>query len=344
MPFKYGGTTLTDVKYNGVSLTKVTYNGTVVYEPFIYYGFEDDNNTYRYNINLSSSIQSQNLGIYDNVQEIKTDGNHIFFYSENSGRIHKVEKNLPSTQIAQTGSTIDVADNSSVSGFSPTIFIDGTDLYSTGSSDTRLTRYLTSNLSIAQSGTRSFPDDITQILVDNTHVYVACANRSQIFRILKSNLSGSLEASVTLVGIIHSIAQDNDYIYGVGRDSRAFIKIPKATFTSSSNIINFNTGFANEPVTQTSMCAVDNNNFYHIVRETGNSCLRRTDLVGLNQTNSTYSFNSRPRRMQLFGNKIFVGCENARIVIFDKSNFNSGTEYIVNNPSSTADINGFLID
>jgi hypothetical protein len=343
MPLKLGATTLNHVKYNGVELTKVTYNGTVVYEPFIYYGFSNDPNLYKYNINLSTLVATGNgngFQFYDDVLNIKSDASFLYIFSETTNRIHKIQKTIPASQVAQTSVTFDMVSRESL------LFIDGTNFYSMNSTNQRrLSRFLTSTMAVAQSGSSTFAAKITGIMVDATHVYASVEDGSRFYRIDKNNLSASIQTSGGSFSLTGAWTMDNNFIYGVRDNGGTFYRQPKSTFTSSTGTLSININSNIDEVDFSYMCAVDATHFYYVGKDNNNQGhLTRTNLSGGEVTNSTFVFPEIPNIIQLFGNKIYIGCDNRTIVIMDKSNINSGTTTQVANPTPNADIFGFLVE
>ena len=344
MPFKYGGTTLTDVKYNGVSLTKVTYNGTVVYEPFIYYGFLGDPNLYKYNINLSTLLATgngNNFSFYNRITNIKSDASFLYIYSGTTNRIHKIQKTIPTSQVAQTSVTLNMA-----STRQPLLFVDGTNFYSINSSNQRrLSRYLTSTMAVAQSGGSTFADDITGIMVDATHVYASVDGGNKIYRIDKNNLSSLIQTNGGNFSDVGAWTMDDNFIYGIRDNGGTFYRQPKSTFTSPIDTLAININSNIDNVGRSYMCAIDATHFYYVGTDSnGQGHLTRTNLSGGEVTNSTFLFLEDPNIIQLFGNKIYIGCDSRTIVIMDKSNINSGTTTQVANSDTGAEILGFLVE
>jgi hypothetical protein len=343
MPLKLGGTTLSKVTYNGVELTKVIYNGTNVYEvasSAVYYGFGNDNNIYKYSLDLGTLLatgtDSGVLAIYRQVQSITSDANHLYIFSNVTRRIHKILKTLPSfpaEQVAETGNTLSF-------GGAPFMFIDGTDLYTVQFFFNRLSRYSTSTLAVLQSGSSSFADDILEILVDSSWVYAITDGRSFISRIPKNNLSGTINTlSMSAPG---TFTQDATHIYAIRTNGSTFYRILKSNFTLVNSV---STGFSTTIlIDENEMCAVDSNNFYFIVGSSGTNRLIRTTLTGGTVTKSTFIFPTAPRKIKLTADKIYVACQDRRIVVFDKSNIDSGTSFTLANPNVTADIVGFHIE
>jgi hypothetical protein len=344
MPLKLGATTLTDVKYNGVSLTKVTYNGTVVYQPFIYYGYGEDINLYKYNINLSTLVATGNgnsFQFYNKVQYITADADFLYTYNDSTLRIHKIQKTIPSSQVAQTSSTFNMQTEN------PAIFLDGTNIYALRFSDRRrLSRYLTSTLAVAQTGNTSFPSDIKQIMVDSTHVYVGMNGNTRVSRIDKNNLSASVQSPTDSFATSFSWTMDNNFVYGIRNDGNRFYRITKSNWVSGVGFISVGLGLSLTSVDENNMVAVDASHLYFIGEYSSSSIgvLVRTNLSGGEVTVSTFVFPEDPRRIQLFGNKIYIGCNNRTFVIMDKSNINSGTATQVANPNTGADIVGLLVE
>jgi hypothetical protein len=340
MPLKLGGTTLTKVTYNGVELTKVIYNGTNVYEVVsgaVYYGF-DGSNLYKYSLNLATLLATGvSQAHFSRVFQIRSDANHLYIYSRTTNRIHKILKTLPNAPVvAQTSASIAITEPN------VPMFVDGTDLYSTGSNSARLSRYVTSTMAVGQAGSSSASGGILEILVDSSWVYSTYSG-NRISRILKTNLSLGWTNSGSFSADITTFAQDSTHIYAVGETGRHFMKIPKSTFISGQTQVNLATASSNNDVVNSGMCAVDGNNFYFVRSSTGTQKLVRTDLNGNTLTQSTYNFAFSPQKILLTSDKIYVACDDLRIVVFDKSNINSGTQF--NLAGSPADaIIGFHIE
>jgi hypothetical protein len=345
MPFKYSGTNLTQVKYNGVELTKVTYNGTVVFEPFIYYGYQSNNNLYKYNINLSTLVATGSNSLYFRIHAILSDGDFLYIYSDSSRRIHKVEKTLPLTQIAQTSSSF------SMQSPNAAVFYDGTNIYALRFADSRrLSRYSTSTLAVEQTGNSQFSANIRQIMVDSTHVYVAMSSNSRVSRIDKTNLSATIQNADGGFASSFSFTMDNDFIYAIRNDGNRFYRIQKSNFLNSGPVgayISVGLGLSLTNVEENGMVVVDANHLYFIARSTADASGRlvRTNLIGGDVTVSTFNTPTKPRRIQLFGNKIYIACDNRTFVIIDKLNINSGTSFQLANPNDTgADMASLLVE
>jgi hypothetical protein len=350
MPFKFGNTTLTGVTYNGIPLTKVIYNGTTVFElatgepSAVYYGFRNDDNAYKYNGSLSTLLATglrTQLNELNSIRAMAIDGGGLFFVNSNNRRIYKVNKTDLITLIASSGSIL----VNYPTGSDAKLVMDSTGLYTHGTSGSRISVFNPSTLAVTQSGTISTLNVISDILIDDTYLYVFASSSGRAQRTLKSNINSGWTNSGSTNSSARVMVQNQNYLYVIRDTGRNIWRIDKNNFTASPVLYSVSTSSSTSNITSNNQAQIDENNIYFIRQNTGIRTLIRTNLTGGNVEESTYNFTIIARRIQLSATKIYVVCDDRTIVVFDKSNINSGTVFQVASPNASADTdNAFVLE